>query len=50
MGCVRLHTELGKKYIKQFTNREAVKKYKLLNQDKIKEYHRQYYENHKTQK
>lgn len=47
MGCVRLQTEFGKQYIKQFTNREAVKKYKLLNQDKVKEYHKQYYQKNK---
>lgn len=47
MGCVRIQLDLGKQYIKNFNNREAVKKFKSLNQDKIKEYHKQYYQKHK---
>ena len=48
MGCVRLHTELGKKYIQKFNHLEAVRKYKLKNKDKIQQYYRDYYRKHKT--
>jgi len=48
MGCVKLNIDIGKKYIQKFNHLEAVRKYKLKNKDKISEYHRKYYQNHKA--